>query len=95
MSVFRCISSFDYDLLCLQLLSVWDVGKSLEADVSSCLLFGHCKVSDYMYSIYFTFVILADLLLPLKHWKRSGVWCKPMCFNLCILMRVLSIDFCR
>ena len=43
----------------------------------------------------------ADMLLALRHRKTSDFWCtlfyqtKPACFDLCILMCIVSIGFCR
>ena len=49
-SVFCFVSWLGYGLLRMQLLSIWDVGKCLKADISGSLLFRRRKISDCMYS---------------------------------------------
>ena len=100
-SVFRSISWFGYRLLCLQLLSTWDIEKWLEDDTSGycCSDIGKCLFSCIKY--IFHCEVMTILRFTLGHRKLCEFWCelffqrKPMCLVLYILMSVLSIGFRR
>ena len=76
MSVFQCVTSFSFELLYKQLLSIWDFGKRPKAHTSGYLLFKRRKVSVYMYSIYFALRSRADSLLTRRGRKMSEFCCK-------------------
>ena len=84
------------------LLSIWDIGISLRADISSNLLYSCRKMSLYLYSSILYIVVLCFFFnIKLSHvgkCLRSGAGCSPD-RNRCVLSTlhscVLSIGFCR
>ena len=88
-------------ILCMRLLSIWDVEKIFQAHTSSFSPFGHRKMSIYSFSTSFSLESHGDILVLLKHRKKSDVWSKltarpkSICFSFCLLKRVLSTGFSR
>ena len=81
----------------MRLLSIWDVANCPKVNKSNYSLFRDRKMSDYMYSIYFTLQSHGGSLLSLRQRKSSELVQavlrqKPLCFRLCTIMRVFPSD---